>query len=170
MDNERIIHIQKIVEKQEEMLRFEHFSNNDAWELGKFLVGKIQEKEIELSVAIRRLNGNIIFQYASEKTTLNNQNWMQRKFNTVTLMNCSSLNAWAQSFISGEHVQTHGLSENEYVFCGGGFPIRLQSGELAAVITVSNLPHEQDHQFLVESLSEWLSVENVPSAAASADR
>jgi len=169
MDNERFSHIQKIIEKQEEMLRFEHFSNSDAWDLGKFLVGKIHELQIELAVAIRRLNGNIIFQYASEKTTLNNQNWMQRKFNTVALMNCSSLNAWAQSFISGEHVHTHGLSEKEYVFCGGGFPIRLQSGELVAVITVSNLPHEHDHQFLVESLTEWLSAENVPNAVTSAD-
>jgi uncharacterized protein (UPF0303 family) len=165
MDNEKYVHMRKIIEKQEEMLRFARFSHGDAWELGKFLVHKVRERQIELAIAIRKPNGHILFQYASEKTNLNNQNWMQRKFNTVLLMDCSSLLAWVNSFISGEQVHTHGLSEAEYVFCGGGFPIRLKTGELAAVITVSNLPHVEDHQFLVEALSEWLSVEDVPAAA-----
>ncbi len=162
MEKEKYIQIKEIIDKQERMLRFDHFSNNDAWELGKFLVEKIAQKQIDLAVAIRRLNGNIIFQYATENTNLNNQNWMQRKFNAVHLMNCSSLNAWATSHIMGEQVETHGLSTKDYVFCGGGFPIRLKSAEIVAVVTVSNLPHEQDHQFIVEAISEWLSVENVP--------
>jgi len=71
--------------------------------------------------------------------------------------------AWAQAAISGEQVPTHGLSDHDYVLCGGGFPIRLRTGELVAVLTVSNLPHMEDHQFIVESLAEWLRVDGVPS-------
>ncbi|TCL56019.1 uncharacterized protein (UPF0303 family) [Kineothrix alysoides] len=163
MEEGKYIKIKENIEKQEKILRFDHFSNSDAWELGKFFVERIAQKQIDLAVAIRRLNGNIIFQYATENTNLNNQNWMQRKFNTVLLMNCSSLNVWATSYIMEEQVETHGLSTKDYAFCGGGFPIRLKSGEIVAVLTVSNLPHEQDHQFIVEAISEWLAVENVPS-------
>ena len=154
--------IKQTVQKQEDMLRFRHFSNSDAWELGSYIVEKIQNDNIDMSVAIRRPNGNIIFQYATDNTNLNNQNWMQRKFNTVMLMNCSSLKAWAVSFISGEQVTTHGLSEADYVFVGGGFPIRISTGEIVAVLTVSNLPHIKDHGFVVEALSEWLGVDGVP--------
>lgn len=163
MENEKYGRIVQVVEKQEEMLRVGRFLNSDAWDLGQCMVRKIQEKQIALAVAIRRLNGYVIFQYASEKTALSNQNWMLRKFNTVAFTHCSSLKAWAEAEISGYPMQTHGLNEKEYVFFGGGFPIRLRSGELVAVATSSNLTHEQDHQFLVDALSEWLSVENVPS-------
>ena len=53
----------------------------------------------------------------------------------------------------------HGLKDEDYVFCGGGFPIRLKSGEMVGGLLVSNLPHEQNHQFIIDSLQEWLQVE-----------
>ena len=58
-----------------------------------------------------------------------------------------------------------GLLDTEYVLVGGGFPVRLNTGELVGVITVSNLPHEQDHQFIVECLQEYLGVQDVPVMA-----
>ena len=149
-------------EQQEALLRFERFSSDIAWELGKFLAERVREKGIQLAMVIQKLNGHILFQYATEKTSLNNQNWLRRKCNTVALLECSSLKAWANSHISGEKIPDHGLSEKDYVLCGGGFPIRLKTGEMVGVVAVSNLPHVQDHQFVVEALSEWLSVENVP--------
>jgi len=166
MDIEDYERIREIADRQEAILRFEHFSNDDAWELGKFLVQRIHDLGIEMAVAIRKPNGNIVFQYASGGTNLNNQNWMLRKFNTVMLMESSSLRAWAHGAILGEQIQTHGLSDHDYVLCGGGFPIRLRTGELVAVLTVSNLPHIEDHQFIVESLAQWLHVEDVPALAA----
>ncbi|MBR5288166.1 MAG: hypothetical protein IKU34_06185 [Clostridia bacterium] len=42
------------------------------------------------------------------------------------------------------------------------FPIRLKTGELVAVLVVSNLPHLEDHAFLVDALSEYLSADGVP--------
>lgn len=162
MDRKDYERINEVTKEQEKLLRFDHFSNRDAWELGSFFVQRIYEKEMDLAIAIRKLNGNIIFQHATANTNLNNQNWMMRKFNTVTLMERSSLGAWAVSFLTGEQVETHGLSNKDYIFCGGGFPIYLKTGEMAAVLTVSNLPHEQDHQFIVETLQEWLDVKEVP--------
>lgn len=159
VDYSRIL---EITQKQEETLRFDHFSSRDAWELGSFLVKRIYDRGIDMSVAIRRLNGYILFQHGTENTSLNNQNWMQRKFNAVITMEKSSMRCWAASNITGETVQVHGLNNEDYVFCGGGFPIRLKSGEMVAVLTVSNLPHEQDHQFIIDGLTEWLGVTDIP--------
>lgn len=154
--------IKQALEKQEAVLRFDHFSNQDAWELGKFLVQKVNEEQIELAISIQRLSGYAVFQYGTETTSWNNQNWMRRKFNTVSRMGRSSMSAWATAAAGGEQLEEHGLNQADYVFCGGGFPIRLKTGEMVAVLLVSNLPHEQDHAFIVESLGEWLGVDDVP--------
>lgn len=151
-----------VVMKQEEMLQFDHFNNRDAWDLGKLMVEEIFKDGIDLSVCIRKLNGNIIFQYATEKTALNHQNWMKRKFNTVSLMERSSLAVSAMSKITGEDVAAHGLSDEKYVFCGGGFPVRIKGSGIVAVITTSNLTDIEDHNYLVKYVAKYLGVKDVP--------
>ena len=163
MNNENYAHIIETVKTQEALLRFDHFTNRDAWDLGSFLAKRVHDKKIDMAISIRKLNGSIIFQYLTENTSMNNQNWMQRKFNTVCLTEGSSLRAWATAAFKNQPLEEHGLDVKDYAFCGGGFPIRLRSGELVGVLIVSNLPHKQDHGFIVESLSEWLSVADVPT-------
>jgi uncharacterized protein (UPF0303 family) len=87
---------------------------------------------------------------------------MRRKFNSVITMNKCSMRCWADSILSGEDLEAHGLNSTDYVFCGGGFPIRLKSGEMVAVLTVSNLPHEQDHQFIIDGLTAYFQTKDIP--------
>lgn len=148
--------IKKMTEEQEKELRFEHFSNKDALELGRFITDKIYAENMQLAVAIRRLNGTIIYQHLTDGTNHINQNWMERKFNTVSYFEKSSLGAWALEAISGETVEVHGLAKDKFIFVGGGFPIRLKTGEMVAVLTVSNLYHVDDHKFIVRVLTEYL--------------
>lgn len=157
MKKEKYVELEKEIREDEERLRFEHFSNREALDLGIFLTEKVYKQGIDLSICIRKLNGAILFQHMTEGTCLNNQNWMQRKFNTVLLTERSSYGVWAESNIEGKTTAHHGLSEADYVFCGGGFPITLKTGEFVAVLLVSNLPHEKDHKFIVDGLKEWLS-------------
>lgn len=151
-----------ILQRQEELLQFDHFNTQDVWELGKLVVEEIFARGIDMSICIRQINGRILFQYGTENTSLNNQNWMQRKFNTVCLMESSSLSAAVAERITGEDVPTHGLNPQDYVFCGGGFPVRIKGSGVTAVVLVSNLPHVQDHAFLVDFLSRYLGVTDVP--------
>ena len=162
MANENYAQIIEATKQQEALLRFDHFSNRDAWELGAFLAGRVHARQLEMAISIRRPTGSIVFQYLTDNTTLSNQQWMQRKFNTVCLTEGCSLRAWATSAAKGQSLEDQGLSSMDYAFCGGGFPIRLKTGELVAVLIVSNLPHKQDHGFIAESLSEWLGVPDVP--------
>ena len=151
--------INELALQQENELRFNTFNHKTAWDLGCFMVDRIYKQGIELVVSIRELNGYILFQHGTETTNLNNQNWLRRKFNTVVLTERSSYGAWADANAKGETPAFHGLSDADYAFCGGGFPIRLQSGEMVGVLLVSNLPHEEDHQFIIDSLREWLQAE-----------
>lgn len=149
--------------QQEDMLRFPRFTNRDALSLGCFIANLADNKGLDMAIAIRKINGNIVFQYCSPGTTLNNENWMRRKFNTVSLTEGCSLRAWASSLLKKQDLAAQGLDEKDYALCGGGFPIRLASGELVGVLTVSNLPHLEDHAFLVEALCAYLHISGVPA-------
>lgn len=156
MDQQDFIRLKEAVALQEQTLRFESFNSAVAWDLGCFMVERVRRLGIDLAISIRKLNGNIVFQHVTDGTALGNQLWMDRKFRTVATLEMSSYAAWVNSQLSGMGVTDHGLKDSECVFCGGGFPIRLKSGELVGAVIVSNLPHEQDHQFVVDSLTEWL--------------
>ncbi|MFR3881020.1 MAG: heme-binding protein [Lachnospiraceae bacterium] len=80
-----------ILKKQEELLQFEHFSNDDAFELGSFMVSYARKHNITIAISIRLNNGCILFQHCPDGTNLLNQKWMDRKFNFVKLMERSSL-------------------------------------------------------------------------------
>ena len=154
------------VNLQEKNLRFEHFTNEDAWELGKHLVEKVKTDGIEMAVNIRKVNGNTIFSYFSEGTNKMNENWMNRKFNTVLMNESSSFKQWALNMEKNYSVESMGMDQKEYVLCGGGFPIKLTNGEMVAVVLASNLPHEQDHMFLVNGIASFLGIEEVPQINA----
>lgn len=162
MDSADLKKADDILLKQEEMLQFEHFNGRDVWDLGKLMVEEMYNQDIDMTINIRQLNGRVLFHYAAEKTALIHQNWMNRKFNTVSLMERSSLAVTVTSKITGEDVATHGLSDQEYVFCGGGFPIRVNGGRIVAVVLVSNLPHVKDHAFMVKCLAKYLGKTDVP--------
>lgn len=158
--------IKALLAEQEQQLRFEKFDAEDVWKLGELMAKSVLETDTALVVCLRSITGFVQFQYAPKGTNLNNQNWMERKFNTVCLMEKASLSVLVEAKISNEGVVEHGLDPKEYVFGGGAFPIRLKSGELVGVALSSGLPHLQDHNFLIDSISKYLGVE-VPALDAS---
>ena len=134
----------RILSEQEKILQFDSFTSEDAWKLGNIMVEEIRNQGIDLTVSIRKMNGHIIFAYASEGANLNHQNWTDRKFNMVSYMECSSLLATARAHFLGRS-----LVEDF------GFPIRV-NGCMTHVITVSALAHEKDHAFIVGCLEKFL--------------
>ena len=136
MEREALEKLIATLEAQENALRLEHFTRKDAWSLGCFVTERVYERGISLSVSIRGLGGEIIFQHLAGQTGGNNDNWMRRKFNTVRLMERSSLRQWAIAEKTGEFAADHGLDAADYVFCGGGFPLRLAGSELVGVLIV----------------------------------
>lgn len=151
-----------ILEEQEQKLRFAHFTHKDALDLGLYMINRAKELETCVSVAVRSAEGAVLFQHLPDGTEKNNENWMRRKANTVLLMGCSSLRARYNLERAKETLEDHGLSSADYALCGGGFPVRLLDGTLAGAVTVSNLFHISDHEFVTGSLREYLNCPDCP--------
>ncbi len=147
---------------QEELLIFDQFTNEDAFDLGNLIVKHGKEQNLPIAVSIRLSDGFVVYQHGLAGSHLGNQNWARRKQNTVSMFATSSLLAYLTLAKSGESLEDCGLSKENYVLCGGGFPIRVKNCGIVACATVSGLPHYQDHSFLVECISEYLNISNVP--------
>lgn len=151
-----------MLEMQEEILQFSHFTNEDAWELGSIIVSEIKKRKLPVSVTIRLNNGYTVFQYAADGTSLHNEHWMTRKFNTVRTLEKSSLRA---AMILQQTEQTMAdwfLDEKEYAAAGGAFPIRVEEVGVIGAVVVSGLPHIADHDLAVKCISRYLHIDEVP--------
>ena len=146
----------RTVKAEEEELRPVRFTSREAWELGCLLAEKIRGEGLPVAAVICALNGKVLFQYAGEGATLNNQNWLRRKCNTAALMERSTLRVWAEMTPAGRSLEELGVPVHDYAMIGGGFPIRLKSGEIAAVAAVSGLAPEEDHKLLTGCLRAFL--------------
>ncbi|WP_320129343.1 heme-degrading domain-containing protein [uncultured Sphaerochaeta sp.] len=151
-----------VVAAQEELLTFESFTHEDAWELGKIIVSEAMDKDLHIAIGIRKVSGLVLFQYSAEGATLNNDRWLDRKFNTVKMHENSSLHFAMQLQKQGKTLADKGLDPTQYVSCGGGFPIIVQGVGIVAVAMVSGLTDLQDHEVLVTCLSKYLAIEDVP--------
>ncbi len=148
-----------IAQEQEDVLQFDHFDAKDAWKLGCILVDLLEEKKVDISICIRRFNGKVLFQYATDGTNIVNETWMKRKFNTSAHFESSSIKAAMILQSRDLTFDAQGLNPADFVGCGGGFPLRVKGTGIAGILTVSGLPHEQDHAFMIEGISRYLGVE-----------
>ena len=59
-----------LLDMQEEILQFSHFTNADAWEVGNCIVAEAIKRKLPVAVSIRLNNGLTVFQYASSERTV----------------------------------------------------------------------------------------------------
>lgn len=153
--------LMKTLEMQEEVLQFAHFTNNDAWELGNLLVQEAKKLGICIAVQIRR-NGMDVFKHAMDGMSGYNMKRLLRKHNTVSLMEKSSLYMYLLVDKSEENRKSLHLSEDEYGFYGGAFPIRIEEAGIIGSVAVSGIGHVADHDFLIKVISKYLHIDEVP--------
>lgn len=154
----------EILKKQEDLLQFPHFNHSTAYELGTFMVSCAQKQNITIAISIRMNNGCIAFQYCPDGTNLLNQKWMERKFNTVSMMERSSLLSALTFEQDHDTLENHGLSATDYALCGGGFPIRIKGNSVViGTIIASNLYHIADHKFVINCLKDFLQCPEAPN-------
>lgn len=151
----------KVLEMQEEILQFTHFTNDDAWELGNIIVSEAKKRGLVVAVSIRLNNGYIPFQYGATGTCLNNENWMQKKHNTVKMTEQSSLLVYSNLQKNGEVLEDMGLDSKSFAACGGGFPIRIEDVGVIGSVIVSGLDHVSDHDLLIKCISKYLHIDEV---------
>ncbi|MFI3325430.1 MAG: heme-binding protein [Clostridia bacterium] len=146
-----------IYEKEMETLQFENFTNIDALEVGKIMVNKIVQGNLRLAVDIN-IGGQTIFRYAHTNTTITMENWLRRKMKTVLFAGESSILFGCKLKRDGKELKdvVAPNSPEEYVQCGGSFPIIIKNQGIIGTFSSSGLVDTEDHQILVDSISEYL--------------
>ena len=66
-----------MLEMQEEILQFSHFTNEDAWELGSILTSEARRRQLPVAVTIRLNNGYTVFRYAADGTNCHDDDWTE---------------------------------------------------------------------------------------------
>ena len=64
--------LMKVLDMQEDILQFTHFTNADAWELGTMILMEARRRGAQIGIMIRRSNGEVVFQYCDNGITPHN--------------------------------------------------------------------------------------------------
>ena len=55
--------LMKVLDMQEDILQFTHFTNADAWELGTMILMEARRRGAQVGIMIRRSNGEVVFRF-----------------------------------------------------------------------------------------------------------
>jgi uncharacterized protein (UPF0303 family) len=140
----------------EQKLVFNSFTNEEAWELGTALYKEAKNRKASVTIDIRK-GKHILFHYAMEGTSPNNDRWIERKSNTVQFVHKSSFRVGRENNLSGETLESRQyLDSNSYAEHGGSFPINVKGVGIIGAVTVSGLPQEEDHKLVVDVLEKFI--------------
>lgn len=140
---------------QEEQLQFTAFDANTALDVGLRLKMLIEARGKQAAIEVQ-VAGQRLFFYSMQGATPANANWVRRKCNTVMHFLKSSYAVSQAMQANGFALSRYGLEGDDYVWAGGGFPIRLRGTGVIGAIAVSGLPEREDHGVIVEVLTSLL--------------
>lgn len=130
-----------------------------AWEIGSIIRRRAQSHAAPIAINITSISGHLFFHALSKPgTNLDNQEWVERKRRTVIRFGRSSFYMGCKLRRQNKSLeQAFFIDEKDYATHGGGFPIRVRGTEgIVAVISVSGLRQDLDHNLIYESLKEFL--------------
>lgn len=139
---------QKIIKK----IELDSFSNRIGLEMGLAIFNLAKERKQNIAVKVERLN-HTIFLYVDENLPADKHNWLRRKANVTKHFEESSLcvkNDLTNGNMSLE--KTFALDSKEYLAKGGSIPIFVENTGMIAIVTVSGLHDEEDHNIIIEAL------------------
>ncbi|SDK67193.1 heme-degrading domain-containing protein [Streptomyces indicus] len=143
------------LEAQEERLVLDHFTYDDAWELGSMLVKTARERQAPVAIDIRR-GGQQLFHAALPGSTPDNDAWIDRKRRVVERYGCASFLVGARYRAKGTTFEESSrLDPDTYAAHGGAFPIAVRGAGVIGTVVVSGLPQAEDHAMVVEALERF---------------
>ena len=144
-----------VLQQQENKLVLPAFNSKAAWEIGTLIIERArrESKAIAVSITIARQN---IFHYAFDGLGPDADNWIRRKSNVVYEYHRSSLLIGTKLAAENSSLEAHGRNPADFMVNGGSFPIRVIGAGVIGAITVTGLPHLEDHDYVTAALAEYL--------------
>jgi len=145
--------------REEEVLQFDAFDHDTAWELGVALVRAAHAAKLPVTIDVRR-NGQQLFHAALEGTAPDNDEWIRRKCRVVDRFGHSSYFVGRRAADAGTTFEAQmRLPPDEFAAHGGAFPVTVRGTGVVGTVAVSGLPQVEDHRFVVAQLAAFLGVE-----------
>lgn len=141
--------------REEQVLVFDRFDENTAWEVGSALVTVAQAQNAPVVVDIRTPD-RTLFHVALPGAVPANDAWARRKSNLTLREHCSSMLFGQTLQAKRKTLADHGLDFSDYADHGGSFPLRIKGVGVIGAITVSGLASHEDHGMIVKVLSAHL--------------
>lgn len=142
--------------RHEEDLVFPSFDHTDAWRLGSLIAERGLAAGHAIGIDIRR-PGLILFRAALPGATADQEEWIRRKSASAFRFESSTALLHARFSATGADQTLEGsLNPADYSMSGGAFPIRVAGAGVVAVVTVSGLASDDDHQLVVDAITEYL--------------
>jgi uncharacterized protein (UPF0303 family) len=141
---------------EEDELRFDSFTHDDAWALGCVLRDLARERGLPVAMDVSR-GEQQLFHAALPGSSADNDAWIQRKIRVVRRCGNGSLavgQLWRERGTSAE-AALH-LDPALYAAAGGSFPIGVRNAGPIGTVTVSGLPQLEDHRLAVEAVRRHL--------------
>ena len=149
--------ILKTLLQQEQDLQFAQFNELTAWQLGTQMVERAMRENLPVTIDITR-GQHQLFHYSMPGTAADNDEWVKRKVRLVNRFGHSSFYMGQKLKQKGKTIEeSYLIPESEFAAHGGCFPIIVKGTGMVGTITVSGLPQEEDHKFVVESIRAFLS-------------
>jgi uncharacterized protein (UPF0303 family) len=141
---------------QESRFVLDSFDHHAAWRLGTLMVERALRENAPVIIDIRRPS-MVLFRSALAGTTGENEAWLDRKARTVFRFEASTALLAARFAAQGVDLWSAGWFDTErFAAAGGSFPVRVRGVGVVAAVTVSGLTSEEDHDFIIESLTQYV--------------
>jgi uncharacterized protein (UPF0303 family) len=143
------------IERLEKQFVFDTFDRVTAYDIGTRLANKAISQQLPITIEVY-LNDMTVYRYSHTGSNPINMNWSIRKRNSVLMFGHSTM--WLNEKLKGEYPlleARYGLSSEDYTLLEGSFPILTHSGVIGA-ISVSGLKPQEDHQIIIDTLTEFL--------------
>ncbi|AVF48829.1 heme-binding protein [Elizabethkingia anophelis] len=133
-------------------IELDSFSNRIAFDMGVKIIDLAKSRNQHIAVEVCRLNYTI-FLYVDDTLPVDKHNWLRRKANIARQFEESSLSVKNDLKEGNMNLEkTFGLDEKDFLAKGGAIPIFVKNGGMIAVVTVSGLHDEEDHNIIIEAL------------------
>ncbi|MCL1669315.1 heme-binding protein [Elizabethkingia ursingii] len=133
-------------------IELDSFSNRIAFDMGMKIIDLAKSRNQHIAVEVCRLN-QTVFLYVDDTLPVDKHNWLRRKANISRQFEESSLSV-KNDLRDGNMTleKTFGLDEKDFLAKGGAIPVFVKNARMVAVITVSGLHDEEDHNIIIEAL------------------
>ncbi|MEX1030438.1 MAG: heme-degrading domain-containing protein [Paenibacillaceae bacterium] len=144
------------LEQQEKEIQLTSFNHEIALEIGLAIIEEVKRRGKSVSIHIER-NNRMLFHYAMQGTTPDNDEWLRRKCNVVQRFEMSSYRMSNKLKTREGNLETiYQAALRDHAAAGGAFPIIIKNVGVVGAVAISGLPDSEDHEIVVSTLRKFL--------------